>query len=96
MDIMKEALAIEAQVIAWQEHFHVNAELSQKEEHTVEVIIRHLEKLGIEYVNVPDGGVLGFIRGGKPGKTVLLRGCHHAAAVVAPVHGGSQPDILEI
>ena len=73
MDIMKEALAIEAQVIAWQEHFHVNAELSQKEEHTVEVIIRHLEKLGIEYVNVPDGGVLGFIRGGKPGKTVLLR-----------------------
>ena len=73
MDIMKEALSIEAQVIAWQEHFHVNAELSQKEEHTVEVIIRHLEKLGIEYVNVPDGGVLGFIRGGKPGKTVLLR-----------------------
>ena len=73
MDIMKEALAIEEQVIGWQEHFHVNAELSQKEEHTVEVILAHLNKLGIECVNVPDGGVLGFIRGAKPGKTVLLR-----------------------
>jgi len=66
-------LAIEEQVIAWQEHFHENAELSQKEEHTVAVIMAHLEKLGIDYVNVPDGGVLGFISGGKPGKTVLLR-----------------------
>ena len=73
MDIFKEALAIEAQVIAWQEHFHENAELSQKEEHTVEVILEHLNKLGIACVNVPDGGVLGFIRGKKPGKTVLLR-----------------------
>ena len=73
MDIMKEALAIEQQVIGWQEHFHVNAELSQKEEHTVEVILEHLNSLGIECVNVPDGGVLGFIHGGKPGKTVLLR-----------------------
>ena len=73
MDILKEALAIEQQVIAWQEHFHVNAELSQKEEHTVEVILDHLNKLGIQCVNVPDGGVLGFITGGKPGKTVLLR-----------------------
>lgn len=73
MDIMKEALAIEQQVIGWQEHFHVNAELSQKEDHTVEVILEHLNNLGIECVNVPDGGVLGFINGKKPGKTVLLR-----------------------
>jgi len=62
MDIMQEALAIEEQVIAWQEHFHENAELSQKEEHTVAVIMAHLEKLGIDYVNVPDGGVLGFTK----------------------------------
>ena len=26
---------------------------------------------------------------------VLVRGNHHAAAVVTPVHGGSQPDLLE-
>lgn len=73
MDILKEALAIEQQVISWQEHFHINAELSQKEEHTVEVILSHLHTLGIQCVNVPDGGVLGFINGNKPGKTVLLR-----------------------
>ena len=73
MDILKEALAIEAQVLSWQEHFHVNAELSQKEEHTVEVILNHLNNLGIECVSVPDGGVLGFLGGKKPGKTVLLR-----------------------
>lgn len=73
MDIMNEALAIEQQVIAWQRHFHENPELSQKEEHTVSVILEHLNHLGIECVNVPDGGVLGFLGGKKPGKTVLLR-----------------------
>ena len=73
MDIMKEALAIEQQVIGWQEHFHAHPELSQKEDHTVEVILTHLEQLGITCVNVPDGGVLGFLGGKKPGKTVLLR-----------------------
>ena len=73
MDIMKEALAIEELVIGWQQHFHVNAELSQKEEDTVAAILAHLNNLGIDCVNVPDGGVLGFIGGKKPGKTVLLR-----------------------
>lgn len=73
MDILQEALAIEAQVISWQAHFHINAELSQKEDHTVEVILAHLQKLGIECVNVPEGGVLGFLGGKQPGKTVLLR-----------------------
>lgn len=73
MDIFKEALAIEQQVIAWQEHFHVHPELSQKEDHTVSVILEHLNAIGVECVDVPDGGVLGFIHGSKPGKTVLLR-----------------------
>ena len=73
MDIMNEALAIEPQLMEWQEHFHINAELSQKEDHTVEVILEHLNKLGIPCVDVPDGGVLGFLGGQKPGKTVLLR-----------------------
>lgn len=73
MDIMQEALSIEQQVLAWQTHFHENPELSQKEDHTVEEILKHLTKLGIACVNVPDGGVLGFLGGKKPGKTVLLR-----------------------
>ena len=29
--------------------------------------------MGIEYVQIPDGGIIGQIHGGKPGKTVLLR-----------------------
>ena len=95
MDILKEALALEQQVIAWQEHFHVNAELSQKEDHTVEVILEHLNKLGIACVNVPDGGVLGFLGGKKPGKTVLLRADIDALDMdEAPTNAGFPKKVL--
>lgn len=73
MDIMKLTMEIEQQIMDWQAHFHADPELSQKEDHTVQVILEHLRRLDIQCVDVPDGGVLGFIGGKKPGKTVLLR-----------------------
>lgn len=73
MDLLKEALAVEEYVLRCQRHFHENPELSDQEEETVAFILEELRRMDIEAINVPKGGVLGFIRGDKPGKTVLLR-----------------------
>ncbi len=60
-------------MVEMRRHFHENPELSGQEFKTVEKISEELEKMGIEHVVVKDGGVLGFIKGPKEGKTVLLR-----------------------
>lgn len=73
MDIWKEALGVEDYIIRTQEYLHENPELSDKEEDTVAFILKELQAMGIEAIDVPFGGVLGFISGTKPGKTVLLR-----------------------
>ena len=73
MDIWQEAKRMEEYVRRIQLHLHENPELSDQEEDTVALILRELENEAISAVNVPGGGVLGFITGGKPGKTVLLR-----------------------
>jgi amidohydrolase len=74
MDIMKSVLENEAYLIEMRRHFHVRAELSDKEDETVKTICAELTKMGISHVDVPHGGVLGFIKGKNDGKTVMLRG----------------------
>ena len=54
-------------------HLHRNPELSGQEFETQKFILNELEKLGIEAVKIADTGVMGIIRGGKPGKTVGFR-----------------------
>lgn len=54
--------------------FHQHPELSFQEIHTPKKIANYLTDLGIEVkTNVGGNGVVGYIRGGKPGKTVALR-----------------------
>ena len=52
---------------------HRNPELSDQEYKTQALILSELEKLGIEAEKIADTGVMGIIRGGKPGKTVAFR-----------------------
>ncbi|MDV2683424.1 M20 family metallopeptidase [Alkalihalophilus lindianensis] len=53
---------------------HQHPELSFEEVKTPELIADYLEALGVEVKrNVGGRGVVGYIRGGKPGKTVALR-----------------------
>ncbi|MFK8794940.1 MULTISPECIES: M20 family metallopeptidase [Planococcus] len=53
---------------------HMNPELSFKEERTPAFIADYLNKLGIEVrTKVGGNGVVGLLRGGKPGKTIALR-----------------------
>ena len=54
-------------------HLHRHPELSGAEYETQKFILNELEKLGIQAVKIADTGVMGIIRGGKPGKTVAFR-----------------------
>ena len=55
-------------------YFHQNPELGMEEYNTSAKIIEELENLGLTVKkNIANTGVMGFLEGEKPGKTVLLR-----------------------
>ncbi len=65
---------IESKVIEWRRDFHQNPELSNREFKTAEKITAHLKSLGIEVqTKVAHTGVVGILKGKKPGKVVALR-----------------------
>lgn len=65
---------IETKVIEWRRHFHQNPELSNREFKTAEKIAAHLRSLGIDVqTGVAHTGVVGVLKGNKPGKVVALR-----------------------
>ena len=66
--------AIDAKVIEWREHIHQYPELSNREFETGKYIAKHLEELGLEvHTGVAHTGVVGILKGGKPGGVVALR-----------------------
>lgn len=72
--IDKEAAAIESKVIEWRRDIHKNPELGNNEVRTAKMIADHLRSLGIEVTEgVAVTGVVGVLKGGKPGPTVALR-----------------------
>ena len=52
---------------------HRQPELGRQEFKTQALILRELEAMGIEAAPIADTGVLGIIRGERPGKTVAFR-----------------------
>lgn len=52
---------------------HKNPEIGGKEYKTQALVLEELKKLGVEAEPIAETGVLGIIRGGKPGKTVAFR-----------------------
>jgi amidohydrolase len=65
---------LESKVIAWRRDFHQNPELGNREFKTAEKIAAHLRSLGIEVqTGVAKTGVVGILKGGKPGPVVALR-----------------------
>jgi amidohydrolase len=61
-------------VIAWRRDIHEHPELSFEEKRTSALVEKHLRALGLE-VRAPVGktGVVGILKGGKPGPVVALR-----------------------
>jgi amidohydrolase len=65
---------LESKVINWRRDFHQNPELGNKEFRTAKIVADHLRSLGIEVQEkVAVTGVVGILRGGKPGPVVALR-----------------------
>jgi amidohydrolase len=73
-EISEKAMAIESKVIDWRRHFHENPELSNREFKTAEKIAGHLKSLNIQVTTgVAHTGVIGVLKGDKPGPVVALR-----------------------
>lgn len=65
---------IEQQVIAWRRDIHEHPELGNQETRTAALIAKELTALGIEVkTGVAHTGVVGLLKGGKPGPVVALR-----------------------
>ena len=65
---------IEPKVIEWRRDFHQNPELSNREFETSKKVAAFLEGLGMEVqTGLAHTGVVGILKGGKPGPVVALR-----------------------
>ncbi len=72
--IAQLAQAEQAKVIAWRRDFHQHPELGNEETRTAGIVAAHLRKLGLEVTTgVARTGVVGILRGGRPGPVVALR-----------------------
>ncbi|WJR36134.1 amidohydrolase [Mycobacteroides immunogenum] len=69
----RAAAAVADQVIAWRQHLHQHPELSNREEKTAELIANHLHSLKLDEVRtgIAGHGVVGVLRGGRPGDRVI-------------------------
>ena len=86
--IDKMANEIEEKVIKWRHHIHQNPELSNREFKTAEMVADHLRSLGMEVkTKIAHTGVVGILRGGKPGPVVGLRADMDALPVTERVDG---------
>jgi amidohydrolase len=73
-------------VIAWRRDIHEHPELSNRETRTGAMVAKQLEALGLEVrTNVAHTGVVGVLRGGKPGPVVALRADMDALPVTEEV-----------
>jgi len=80
---VKVSSDLEAQVIEWRRHIHANPELSNREFETAKMVAEHLRSLGMEVqTGVAHTGVVGLLKGGKPGPTIALRADMDALPVV--------------
>jgi amidohydrolase len=71
--MMKEALLQEEYVRGLRREFHRHPEPSWGEERTASRVEEELTAMGIEHKRIAKTGVMAWIPGGKPGKTVALR-----------------------
>jgi amidohydrolase len=85
--VTQQAAQVEAKVIAWRRDFHEHPELGNHEVRTAGIVAKHLQSLGIEVkTNIAHTGVVGILRGGKPGPVVALRADMDALPVTERVN----------
>ena len=85
-DVDRLSAELNPQVVAWRRDFHKNPELGNRETRTSKIIADELRKLGFEVTTgVATTGVVGVLRGGKPGPVVALRSDMDALPVTEQV-----------
>jgi amidohydrolase len=86
VEIDRRARELESKVVGWRRDFHQNPELSNREFRTSKIVAEHLQKLGMEVkTGVAHTGVVGVLKGGKPGPVVALRADMDALPVTEEV-----------
>ena len=84
--IAAATVRVTPKVVAWREDIHEHPELGLQEVRTSKLVADHLRALGIEVrTEVGGHGVVGVLRGGKPGKVVALRADMDALPVTEQV-----------
>ena len=80
------AKAAMPQVITWRRDFHQHPELGNSETRTAKIVADYLKSLGLEvHTGVAHTGVVGILKGGKPGPVVALRADMDALPVTEQV-----------
>src|SRR5690606_13061311 len=73
-------------VIEWRRDIHQHPELSNQEVRTAKLVADHLKKSGLEVqTGIAKTGVVGLLKGGKPGPTIALRADTDALPVTEQV-----------
>jgi amidohydrolase len=85
-EVDRRAPQLEAKAVAWRRDIHQHPELSNREVRTSKLVADHLRSLGIEVrTGVAKTGVVGVLRGGRPGPVVALRADMDALPVAEEV-----------
>lgn len=85
--LMAAADKVESKCIAWRKQIHQYPELGNREFNTAKLVAAHLKSLGIEVKEgVAKTGVVGILRGAKPGPCIALRADMDALPIVEKVN----------
>jgi amidohydrolase len=74
------------EITAWRRDLHAHPELSNREVRTAKIVADELKKLGLEvHTGIAHTGVVGILRGGKPGPKLAIRADMDALPVTEDV-----------
>nr|WP_047165549.1 amidohydrolase [Sphingomonas sp. Y57] len=72
--VIANVSAVQSDVVKWRRDIHQHPELSEQEVRTAKLAADHMRALGMEVrTGIAKTGVVGVLRGGKPGGVVALR-----------------------
>jgi amidohydrolase len=85
-EIDRRVIAAESLVVLWRRDIHQHPELGNREVRTAQLVADHLRRLGLQVrTGIAHTGVVGVLRGGKPGPVVALRADMDALPVTEQV-----------
>ena len=104
--IRERSSAVEDRLIEWRRDIHQHPELGEQETRTAALVAEHLKALGLDVqTEVGRTGVVGILKGAKPGRTVALRADMDALPIKEPrglpfasqatgIYHGSEVDVM--